>query len=90
VHLAGPSSRGDLSRAGALQAGIVFGEEIPDPSEYLPFGGANRRCIGAAFAVYEMQIVLATLFAKGRFEAAAEREQVRRRSITFTPKNGAG
>jgi len=59
-----------------------------DPSEYFPFGGANRRCIGAAFAMFEMQIVLAALFSHARFEAAGEAEKVARRSITFTPALG--
>jgi cytochrome P450 len=31
------------------------------PHEYLPFGGGARRCLGAAFALYEMKIVLATM-----------------------------
>jgi cytochrome P450 len=31
------------------------------PSEYFPFGGGARRCLGAAFAMYETKIVLATL-----------------------------
>lgn len=35
------------------------------PFELLPFGGGSRRCIGAAFAVYEMKIVLATVL-RGR------------------------
>jgi cytochrome P450 len=37
------------------------------PFEFLPFGGGARRCIGAAFAVYEMKLVLATLLRTYRF-----------------------
>lgn len=33
------------------------------PTELMPFGGGHRRCIGAAFAVYELKLVLATLLA---------------------------
>lgn len=32
--------------------------------EYLPFGGGNRRCIGMAFAQFEMKLVLATVLQK--------------------------
>jgi cytochrome P450 family 110 len=32
--------------------------------EYLPFGGGNRRCIGLAFAQYEMKLVLATILSQ--------------------------
>ncbi len=31
------------------------------PFDYLPFGGGSRRCLGAAFALYEMKLVLATV-----------------------------
>ena len=50
------------------------------PHEYLPFGGGARRCIGAAFGLYEMKVVLGTLLARHRFTlvgAGAERPIMR-------------
>jgi cytochrome P450 len=34
------------------------------PHEWDPFGGGHRACLGQAFAMYEMKVVLATLLAK--------------------------
>ena len=31
--------------------------------EWFPFGGGSRMCLGMAFALYEMKVVLSTLFA---------------------------
>lgn len=39
-----------------------FGPKAPRPNVFLPFGAGRRRCLGAAFAGYEMRIVLARLF----------------------------
>lgn len=41
-----------------------FLERQFSPYEYLPFGGGNRRCIGLAFAQYEMKLVLATILSR--------------------------
>jgi cytochrome P450 len=42
----------------------------PDPYEWTPFGGGVRRCLGMAFALYEMKIVLAHLLATTELELA--------------------
>jgi cytochrome P450 len=34
------------------------------PYSHFPFGGGERRCIGAAFATYEMKVVLARVLAR--------------------------
>jgi cytochrome P450 len=44
------------------------------PFEFLPFGGGARRCIGAAFALYEMKLVLATLLRSHRFSLETKAE----------------
>jgi unspecific monooxygenase len=38
------------------------------PYEYVPFGGGNRRCIGMAFALFEMKLVLATVLSRWQLE----------------------
>ena len=42
----------------------------PDPYEWTPFGGGVRRCLGMAFALYEMKIVLAHLLSTIDLELA--------------------
>jgi cytochrome P450 len=57
--------------------------------EFLPFGGGARRCIGAAFAMYEMKIVLATIFRAHRLRLASDEPIVPvRSSITIGPAGG--
>lgn len=59
------------------------------PFEFLPFGGGNRRCIGSAFALFEMKIVLAAIVQQCDL-AIAEPEPVRpvRRGVTIAPQTG--
>ena len=61
----------------------------PSPYEFFPFGGGSRRCLGMAFALYEMKIVLATLLARADFALApGYRIRVVRRNITWVPSEG--
>jgi cytochrome P450 len=48
-----------------------FLERSFGPFEYLPFGGGARRCLGAAFASFEMKLVLGTLLGAARFSLAS-------------------
>jgi len=63
-----------------------FLERRYSPFEYLPFGGGARRCIGMAFAQFEMKLVISSVLS--RFELAlADRRSVRpvRRGLTAGP-----
>jgi cytochrome P450/predicted unusual protein kinase regulating ubiquinone biosynthesis (AarF/ABC1/UbiB family) len=66
-----------------------FLETKPTPYEFLPFGGGVRRCLGMAFALYEMKIVLAELLARVELHAAPGYQvRVVRRSVTLAPSEG--
>jgi cytochrome P450 family 135 len=67
-----------------------FLDRRPVPSEWFPFGGAVRRCIGAAFAQFEARIVLEELTRALRFTPAASRpERIGRRGPVLVPGKGA-
>lgn len=66
-----------------------FLDDKPTPYAFFPFGGGIRRCIGMAFALYEMQVALATVLSKVRLSPApGVRVRLVRRSITFAPSHG--
>ena len=61
----------------------------PDPTHYFPFGGGTRRCLGMAFATYEMRIVLATILSRVDLAAApGPAVKLVRRGITLAPSGG--
>ncbi len=66
-----------------------FLERQYGPFEFMPFGSGARRCVGAALAMYEMTIVLATLLQECELELASDRPvQPQRRGITLSMKGG--
>ena len=55
----------------------------------MSFGGGVRRCLGAAFAEFEMRIVLRAIVERIDLESTREApERIVRRNITFSPKEG--
>lgn len=61
----------------------------PDTYVWIPFGGGVRRCIGAAFAEYEMRIVLRAILERADLSAPDPKpEKVKVRNITLAPGKG--
>jgi cytochrome P450 len=58
--------------------------------EFFPFGGGTRACLGMAFALYEMKVVLGTLFTTLRLARPADSRSVAvRRGVALAPHDGA-
>jgi cytochrome P450 family 135 len=57
---------------------------------WIPFGGGRRRCLGAAFASFEMRVALRTILQRTTLRAErAEDERARNHHITLIPAHGA-
>lgn len=60
-----------------------------DPYTFFPLGGGVRHCLGAAFASYEMKIVLARVLSRVTLRLDPRHTvRVVRRGITFAPSGG--
>lgn len=62
----------------------------PGPTVWLPFGGGNRRCLGATFAMVEMRVVLREVLRRVELcasTAPAERQKVKH--VILIPHRGA-
>jgi cytochrome P450 len=63
-----------------------FLEKQFSPYEYLPFGGGNRRCLGMAFAQFEMKLVLAAIVSRFQLTLTNGRPiRPVRRGLTVAP-----
>jgi cytochrome P450 len=61
----------------------------PSTYAWIPFGGGMRRCLGAAFAQFEMRRVLRTIVSHAELQPATDRaEPFERRPVTVVPRNG--
>jgi cytochrome P450 len=67
-----------------------FLDNPPGTYTWIPFGGGVRRCLGAAFAQFEMAVVLRELVSRHEIRPAKLKpERVFRRAITETPRHNA-
>ena len=61
----------------------------PNTFAWVPFGGGTRRCVGAAFANMEMDVVLRTVLRHMTIQTTdAPGEKWHSRGVAFTPKRG--
>ncbi|MGH2937827.1 MAG: cytochrome P450, partial [Solirubrobacterales bacterium] len=66
-----------------------FIERSPDTYTWIPFGGGTRRCVGAAFAQMEMNVVLRTMLREVELKPTTEPdERWKARGVAFAPARG--
>ena len=66
-----------------------FLESRQSPYTFFPFGGGSRRCLGAAFATYQMKIVIAEILSRVELiKVAGYTASATRRGIAFAPSDG--
>ena len=67
-----------------------FLDTKPDPYAWFPFGGGGRRCLGMAFAMHEMRVVLASVLTTVRLRRRRpEPASMKLRGFTVVPRGGA-
>jgi cytochrome P450 len=66
-----------------------FLEQPAGTYTWIPFGGGVRRCLGGAFAEFEMAVVLRELIGRRRLQSVGDPEHSVRSTITNVPNRGA-
>jgi cytochrome P450 len=76
-------------QARAFRPERFLGPDAPDTYSWLPFGGGTRRCLGASFATFEMQVVIRRVLERTTLVPVGRRpERGARRGIIFVPARG--
>ncbi|HLH70801.1 MAG TPA: cytochrome P450 [Candidatus Dormibacteraeota bacterium] len=61
----------------------------PEPGAWIPFGGGIRRCLGAAFASFEMALVVRTVLTSIHLRPASDRpEPISLHAVVLVPGRG--
>jgi cytochrome P450 family 135 len=59
------------------------------PTTWFPFGGGNRRCLGATFAMVEMRVVLREILRRVELATTTAPGEARRvKHVIMVPRNG--
>ena len=77
-------------KAGDTKAGAAKASSAKvNTYAWVPFGGGTRRCVGAAFANMEMDVVLRTVLRHATIQTTdAPGEKSHNRGVAYTPKKG--
>jgi cytochrome P450 family 110 len=62
-----------------------FIDKKPRPTEWLPFGGGVRTCLGMAFSLYEMKVVLPTVLYRMELRLKGPLPKLAQRGILLGP-----
>ena len=83
-------SRADLyPQPDAFDPDRMLGATL-SPTTWLPFGGGNRRCLGAGFATVEMRIVLREVLRRVELNTTTDAgEKTKLKHVILTPNRGA-
>jgi cytochrome P450 len=60
------------------------------PTTWFPFGGGNRRCLGATFAMVEMRVVLREILRRVELATTTAADETQKvKHVIMVPRNGA-
>ena len=84
------ASPAQYENPGRFDPDRMLGATNMGPTTWLPFGGGNRRCLGANFALVEMRVILREVLRRVELTTTTARaEKQRVRGVILEPHRGA-